>query len=123
MAEPGTFYEYVMAGEPTLAAARSVDGFTEEIALLRASLRAEAQLRFGNLPALIRGAEAVAKLVTAQERLIRSAPEDPWAGYHEVAEEIRQTMEMARPQCAHCPLPTANAKDYTEGENGRGPQA
>lgn len=119
MAETGTFYEYAMAGE--LAPARSAEGFADEIALLRANLRAEAQLRFGNLPALARTAEAIARLVNANDRFGR-AQEDPWAGYRAVAEEIRQVMEQARPQhCAHCSLPTANATYYTEGENGRLP--
>ena len=89
MSEGGTFYEYTMAGEAALAAARSVDGFAEEIALLRAGLRAEAQLRFGNLPALVRTAEAIARLVTAHDRLNRSANNDPYAGAAQVIAEIR----------------------------------
>lgn len=92
MSKPGTFYEYVMAGEAAMADARSVEGFAEEIALLRANLRAEAQLRFGNLPVLIHGAEAIAKLVTAQDRLNRSAPDDPYAGYAAVIAEMRDVL-------------------------------
>ena len=89
MPKAGTFYDYVMAGEAALAAARSVEGFGEEIALLRANLRAEAQLRFGNLPVLIRGAEAVARLVAADARLAAGARNDPYAGAAQALTEIR----------------------------------
>lgn len=89
MSKAGTFYEYVMAGGTATAAARSVDDFSEEIALLRASLQAEARYRYGHLPAIVRAAEAIAKLGVAHTRLTQGAREDPYAGAAQVIADIR----------------------------------